>query len=272
MRPSSLPTLLTVLCVSSFCLSTLASAQTDGLGRPITGGQRFDEYNLGDGTRTSCAIGDFEACFSLEFGRCADTNPRVAIPTCTRQLVTPENRVFPGNIRYQRAIRYALRANAHAKQGNVDRALSDWDRAVRVDRTIFWIHSRRGEAYFVAGDYEEALESFDAAIALSPDAAAVLVNRALVFAAAPDEELRNAPQALADAQRANELAPRQPAYIDALACAYAANGDFERAVQEQRRAITWLRPDDQDSIDDYRVRLNLYQQGMPFLMSLQAET
>ena len=154
MRPPSLPTLLTALCVSSFCLSTLASAQTGNPSNPTD--LRYLDHNLGDGTGLACGRGDFEACFALEFGRCASANPRIAIPTCTRQLVTPENRVFPGNIRYQRAIRYALRANAHAKQGNVDRALSDWDRAVRADRTIFWIHSRRGEAYFLAGDYEEA--------------------------------------------------------------------------------------------------------------------
>ena len=264
MRQSFALALLMVLFVT-----TSASAQTDGLGRPLTAGPRFDEYNLGDGTQTACANGDFEACFSLEFGRCADVNPRIAIPACTRQLSTQDNRVHPGNVRYNRAIIYALRANAHLKQGNVDRALSDYDRAVRSERRIFWIHSRRGEAYFSAGDYEEALESFDAAIELNPDSASVLVNRALVLAAAPDEELRNPPQALADAQRANELAPRQPAYIDALACAYAANGEFDSAVQEQRRAITWLRRDDQDTIDDYRVRLNLYEQGMPYLMAPQ---
>ncbi len=263
MRPSSLPTLQTVLCVSIFCLPTLAFAQIDG---------RYDDHNFGDGTGRACAVGEYEACFSLQFGRCADANARVAIPACTRQLAAQDNRRISGNIRFERAVRYALRAIAHTRQGNVDRALSDYDRAVRAHGSIFWIQTLRGDAYFLAGDYEEALESFDAAVELNPDMAAVLVNRALVLAAAPDEELRNASQALADAQRANELAPRQPAYIDALACAYAANGDFERAVEEQRRAITWLWPDDQDTIDDYRVRLDLYEQGMPYLMVPPADT
>jgi tetratricopeptide (TPR) repeat protein len=226
-----------------------------------------NQYNLGDGNRTACGVGEYEACFAVEFGRCADANPRIAIAACTRQLLAQDNRMHPGNIRFNRAIMYALRANALLKQGNVDRALADYDRAVRSERRIFWIHSRRGEAYFSQGGYEEALESFDAAVELNPDSAAVLVNRALVLAAAPDEELRNPAQALADAQRANELAPRQPAYIDALACAHAANGDFESAVEEQRRAITWLRRDDQETIDNYRVRLDLYQQGMPYLMA-----
>ncbi len=262
MRPSTALALLTVLFAT-----TSAWAQIDGLGRSMPAGPRFDEYNLGDGTQTSCANGNYEACFALEFGRCADANPRVAIPACSRQLNAQDNRVFPGNVRYQRAIRYALRANAYAKQGNTDRALSDYDRAVIADRNIFWIHSRRGEAYFFAGDYEEALESFDAAIELSPNSAAVLVNRALVFAASPDEELRNAPQALADAQRANQLAPRQPAYVDALACAYAANGDFDRAVAEQQRAIRLLAGSDEATVDEYRSRLDLYQQGMPFVMT-----
>ena len=101
---------------------------------------------------------------------------------------------------------------------------------------------------------------------------AVGVGAALVLAAAPEEGLRDAPQALADAQKANQLVPRQPAYIDALACAFAANGDFEKAVEEEQRAITFLPKDDQATIDDYRARLALYREGTAFLMPDHPQT
>jgi len=237
----------------ALCVSTSASAQTD---------LRHD----------LCGVGNTEACFSLEFGRCADESPRVAIPACTRALAQQDNRRTGGNVRFERAIRYTLRALAHDKQGNVDRALSDYDRAVRAHRGVFWIQVQRGDAYFLVGDYEEALESYDAAVELNPDTASVLNNRALIYGAAPDEELHNAPQALADAQRANALAPRQPAYIDCLAVAYAANGDFDRAVAEEQRAINLLPPGDQGLTDDYRGRLNLFQNGMVFRIAPQPET
>ena len=78
-----------------------------------------------------------------------------------------------------------------------------------------------------------------------------------------DEELRNAPQALADAQRADQLAPGEPTYIEVLACAYAANGDFDNALAEQQRAIDLLPASEQSMIDTYSQQITLYQQGTP---------
>ena len=215
-----LPALAAVLFISA---STSAFAQ----GSPGTGSSNSfytsdglpDESDERSVRHQACGSGDRDACFQIEFGLCAARNPQVAIPACTRQLAVQDDRRTGGNARFERAIRYVLRGNAYAAQGNIDLALLDYDRAVTSDGTVFWIHAQRGDAYFLAGDFEQALVSYDAALALNPDSAAVLCNRALVYAAAPDEDLRNARQALADAQRANAIAPGQPAYVDALAVA-----------------------------------------------------
>lgn len=217
-----------------------------------------------------CNSGDQDACFAIEFGNCADANPRVAIPACTRQLAEQDNRRTGGNVRFERAIRYLLRANAHSKMGDLGSALSDYDLAVTTDASVFWIHAQRGDAYFLAGNFAEALVSYDAALALNPDLPSVLNNRALVYAAAPDDELRNAAQALADAQRANEISPGQPAYIDGLAVAHAANGDFESAVAAAERAIELLPPGNQAILDDYNTRLALYRNGQTFRIARTA--
>ncbi len=238
--------LLSTLIVAS-TVSTLAHAQLDP-------------------RHQDCGVGDLAACFSLEFGQCADPNPRLAIPACTRQLATQDNRVKPGNLRGDRAARYALRGNAYAKQGDIDRALSDYDRAITADRRAYWIQMQRANAYFLAGNNEEALESYDAAANISPDSEEALIYRALITAAASEEELRDPAQALLDAQRVDQLAPGQPAYIDVLAVAYAANGDFETAAQESQRAIDLLPVREQASMDDFRSRFDLYAQGLPFLM------
>lgn len=223
-----------------------------------------DPANQLEPLNLACEAGDRSACLTIHFGRCANDNPRVAIPACTRQLGEQDNRRHGGNIRFERAILYTLRANARLKQGDVERALSDYDRAVVADNSVVWIHLQRGNAYFVEGQLEEALISYEAAVAVDPDSAAALSNRALIFAAAPDEELRDEAQALADAQRANAVAPGQPAYLDALAVAYAANGDFERAAAEERRAIDLLPPGSDDVLGDYRGRLALFERGMPY--------
>jgi len=236
--------LLSTLLIAS-ALSTLAHAQLD---------QRHQD----------CRAGNRDACFSLEFGQCADQNPRVAIAACTRQLLVQDNRVVPGNLRADRAVRYALRGDAYIKQGDIERALSDYDRAVTADRNAFWIHMQRANAYFLAGNNEEALESYDAAANINPDSVEALIYRALITAAASEEELRDLAQALLDAQKVDQLLPGQPAYIDILAVAHAANGEV--AAQESQRAIDLLPTREQASMDDYRSRLDLYAQGLPFVM------
>lgn len=275
MRSPSILALLVVLCISTSA-SAQAPAADDGerqfFGTDLMGTSRNDPHRFGDGTVDLCELGNIQACFSLEFGRCADADPRVAIPACTRQLAGQDNRKNPRNLRFGQAVRYALRAMAYAKQGDVDRELLDYDRAVRANTNVFWIHAKRGDAYFLVGAYEEALESYDAAAALDPGNASVFNNRAIIYAAAPDEELRDATQALADAQRANTLAPGQPAYIDVLAVAYAANGDFDMAAAEEQRAIDLLPPGDQVLMDDYRGRLDLFQSETPFQIAIQPET
>ena len=265
-----LPAFLALLLVSTSAFAQ-GSPGTGSSNRFYTGEPGMpDTADERDVRHTSCNVGDSDACFAIEFGLCADRNPVVAIPACTRQLAQQEDRRVIGNARFERAIRYMLRANAHLRQGNQDLALLDYDRAVAASGGVFWIHVQRGDAYFMARNFAEALVSYDAALDLNPDSAAALNNRALIRAAAPEEGLRNAQQALADARRANELMPGQPAYIDALAVAYAANGDFENAVAEAERAIELLPPGNQAVLDDFNSRLALYRDGQPFRIAATA--
>lgn len=231
--------------------------QTGEPGMPDTADERDVRHN-------SCNVGDRDACFAIEFGQCADRNPNIAIPACTRQLALQEDRRVIGNARLERAIRYMLRANAHTRLGNQDEALSDYDLAVASHGGVFWIHVQRGDAYFLARNFPEALISYDAALSVNSESTAALNNRALILAAAPDEAIRNPAQALADARRANDILPGQPAYIDCLAVAYAANGDFENAVAEEERAIELLPPGNQATLDDFNSRLALFRNGQPF--------
>lgn len=222
----------------------------------------------------ACENGDAVVCSRMYFGNCGNENPRVSIPACTRQLGQlgqQDPRASTPNLRLVRALRYAMRGNAYLKEGDLESALSDFEQAVRSHNDLFWAHERRARAYFVFGDYEAALAAFDSAAELNPNDASVLANRALLLAAAPDESLRNTTRSLADARRANELVPGQPAYIDALAVAYASNGDFGRAAEEQQRAIDLLPTEYPGLIDDYRSRLSLYQQDMPFLIHPRVE-
>lgn len=263
---------LSLALLACVFVSASASAQTDRTprGEPVFAEQnymlleRFPEYQ-------ACSLGNVTECYLVQFGDCADDNPRVAIPACTRHLALQDNRRRLVDQRFERAVRYLLRANAHMNEGNLDRGLADLDRAVRADGRIFWIHAIRGDAYFLSGIYDEALESYDRALRIEEDEASARSNRALILAAAPDEELRNAPQALEDAQLVNELVPDQPAYIDVLAIAYAANGYFDMAEEEEERAMDLLPREDQGRWQSYRQRLRLFQNDLVYAMPAASE-
>lgn len=247
---SSVLVLLTI-----FCVPTSASAQK---GLP----------NL----EVECGRGVLEACFALRYGRCAHANPRIAIPACTRQLLDRNtawnNRPDSSLIHVDRATRYALRGSAQAKQGDIDRALADYDRAIRAHGDVYWMHALRGSALFAIDREQEALASFNEALSLAPNDALLLNARARLLSTALDENVRNGPQAITDAQRASELEPGRSAFVAALATAYAENGEFKKAVETQQRAIDLLGPEDQGAIETYLSRLELYQQGRPFRREL----
>jgi tetratricopeptide (TPR) repeat protein len=255
-----------IALLALLCMSASATAQSHmGPRHPPKDEPGNADPTLSlDPRHTQCAAGDQGACFSIEFRNCAAANPNVAVTACTRQLTEAENRRQGSDIRYERAIRYLLRGNAHLKLGNTENALADYDRAIIADQTVYWIHAQRGDANFLAGNFDEALVSYNAALAWVEDNASVLNNRALIYAAAPNDGLRNPAQALSDAQRANMLLPGQPAYIDVLGVAHAANGDFETAANEAERAIGLLPPGNDSVLADFRGRLDLYRSSTAF--------
>jgi len=251
---------LGIVCLlAAVCLSAPASAQE---GNPLD----------------DCERGVREACWAVRFGNCAHENPMVAIPACTRRLVTEmgffrTDNVVGGNKRADQAQYYALRGNARFRQGNLDGALSDYNLAIKSYRNVYWIHANRGSAFFEIGNYQAALASFDEALRLAPGNAVLLNARARLLACAPDANVRDGARAVSDSLMAIGLEERVPViFIDTLAAAHAENGDFQEAVEVQQQAIEVMSPNDREVLNEYRARLNLYQQNMPFRMMSRTQS
>jgi hypothetical protein len=193
-----------------------------------------------------------ELCWVQLFGRCGHSNPRIAIPACRRKIadqILHPGGFKPGRGRMALAQQYSLRGTAYLKLGNVDDALADYDRALKVNGELFWIHLARAAVLFAIADDQGALVSFNDAVSQAPNSAVALNERARLLATATDENVRNGQQAVADARRASELAaPGWPDNVAVLASAYAENGEFENAIQTQQRAIDLLEPGNQDAI------------------------
>jgi tetratricopeptide (TPR) repeat protein len=100
-----------------------------------------------------------------------------------------------------------------------------------------WLHFNLGNRLLDRGDHAAAREHYAAALRLRPGWDLAAGNLAWLLATTPDSALR-------DPQRAIELAQgvaqaqgfRDPNALDTLAAAYAAAGDFERALALGNRA------------------------------------
>ncbi len=97
--------------------------------------------------------------------------------------------------------------------------------------------------------YAEAIEHYQAALKLKPDLAVAHNNLAWLLATADGPQYRDPKQALEHAQRAVELSQwKQPEYIDTLAEALYANGQYAEAVKTQTKALA-LDPKNQEYQD-----------------------
>ncbi len=68
------------------------------------------------------------------------------------------------------------RAGAYSARDMIERAIADYDAALRLDSTLADIFNARGELWYKKGDRRRALADFTAAIKLNPDHAAARAN------------------------------------------------------------------------------------------------
>ena len=103
-------------------------------------------------------------------------------------------------------------------------------------------HNTLARALLSQGEWADAVDHYQRALARAPNLATSLVGLAWLLATAPAADLRNASEAVALAERALSLvANPPPTVLDTLAAAYAADGRFDRAVATAREAASLAR-------------------------------
>ena len=90
----------------------------------------------------------------------------------------------------------------------------------------------QGDLATARKDYAGAIQHYNNALAQQPNNALVLNNLAWVSG-----EIKS-PKALEYAEKANQLAPNQPAFMDTLAMLLAAKGESAKAIELLRKAMT----------------------------------
>ena len=157
----------------------------------------------------------------------------------------------------QDARAYVFRACACHYENEYDKAIRDYTEAIRLDPTLAGVYVERGDARRDKGEWANAAADYAEAIRRGANLADAYDGRAWIWAACPDDKLRDGKRAVDSATKSCELTGwKVPNNLDTLAAAYAESGDFSSAVKWQAKAVA-LATDDDDKAA-YSSRLKLY--------------
>jgi tetratricopeptide (TPR) repeat protein len=168
---------------------------------------------------------DREACITS--GNAA--TPAAAIAACTRLLEA----LGPGEIASSEgAAVYIARGNLNAVQGEVDRAIADYDTAITLDPNRAVAFFNRATALMEKGEIDRALFDFEHAIELDPMDADAHVGRGRAYYRKKDYAA-----ALTDYDEALRLVPDNPEALAERGDANERAGLYDSAAEDYGRLI-----------------------------------
>ena len=132
------------------------------------------------------------------------------------------------------AIKLHAATTTAGKASEADRFAASWMNAHPKDPAF---QTYLGDSALARKDYAVAEKHYLAALQHQPDIASVLNNLAWIA------QQMHKPGAIAYAEKANAVAPNQPAFMDTLAMLLSEKGDHARAVALEQKALE-LQPED----------------------------
>jgi tetratricopeptide (TPR) repeat protein len=165
---------------------------------------------------------------------------------------------------------YNYRGVARALIGAYDPAIADYSKAIEIRPRYAEAYNNRGFARTRTGDLGSAINDYTRALELNPFFVDAYNNKAWVLATCADRRYRDGGQAVRLAQKAVELKP-DVVSLDTLAAAYAAVGNFDAAVDTQKKAIQkLLLADKPPEVPKYLPHLNAYKSRQSLLINYTA--
>jgi tetratricopeptide (TPR) repeat protein len=155
-----------------------------------------------------------------------ESNPKFEIQACTRVIE------FFGAETAQISWAFYHRGNAYVAQQDYDRAILDYDAAIKLKPDHAHAYADRGLAYFGKGAFARAIEDYDQAIRLDPSYATTYQDRCYSLAI-----LGHVERALPDCNKALMLSPRDPIFLDSRGYAYLRQGELDKAIADYKAAL-----------------------------------
>ena len=127
--------------------------------------------------------------------------------------------------------------SALVQKGRIEEAIAAFRKAVEIRPDYTEAHVGLGDAFLRQQNDREAITHFERALEIYPEAVVPLNNLAWLFATSSDTSIRNGPKAVVMAERAVRVSKGQnPLFLHKLAAAYAATGDFSKAIETAQTA------------------------------------
>ena len=152
-------------------------------------------------------------------------------------------------------------------QGKLDDAMFNLNESLRINPKSALTHRYLGEVLERKGQIDQAVSHFEEALRLKPDWDELMNELAWILASSDKAEIRNPEKAVKLARRVCELTDyKRPEFLDTLAVAHAAAGDFSKAIETTEKALQLCRSSDQEMLKkELESRLALYKAGKPYI-------
>jgi tetratricopeptide (TPR) repeat protein len=163
-------------------------------------------------------------------------------------------------------------ANELRRSGQPGASLSEYERVLRIDPGLIRGRFGYAAALIRLNRYREARDRLVEAMDLYPNELSFAHAAARLFAAAPDDRVRDGHRALEVVQALVTRQPRTVELVETLAMALAEKGEYNAAVQLQREAIEVAeRAGRRDIVERLAENLDRYQAGRPCRMPWRAD-
>ena len=123
-------------------------------------------------------------------------------------------------------------AYSYNNLGDYEKAIQDYDKAIKVNPGKANAYNNRGWAYYLLKQYDRAIQDYDKAIKLDPEFALAYNNRGIAY-----KNLKQYDRAIQDYNKAVELDPEFNKPYNNRGNVYRELDDYERAILEYDKAI-----------------------------------
>jgi tetratricopeptide (TPR) repeat protein len=159
-----------------------------------------------------------------------------------------------------------LAGSTYLRLGTTPSAIEAFRRAVQLDKTNVMFRFNLGTALQAAGDAAAAVDAYESVLAQQPEMVAAANNLAWILACHQDTSIRRPEKARKLAELAcQKTRYQEPAYLDTLAVAAAAEGDFDTAIKMAGQAAELYDAKRNAAADGVRERLEGYKKSVAYV-------